>query len=90
MNKPKSEIALEIIERNATASDPILDDGQYELLRLRGNTKDEVEMFENTLRREITNRCQGDPTFIPNLWVKYRVGGRKPKEIQYDWVHAFR
>lgn len=90
MSKPKSEMVAEILERNATASDPILDNEQYELLRLRGNTKDEVETFENTLRKEITDMCRADSTFIPNLWIKYRVRGREPKEIPYDWVHAFR
>ena len=90
MIKPDPQIAQEIDERSSSTNDFVLDCTQYELLRLRGNTKEEVEKFEKTLSREISYRCGKNALFIPELWTAYRVKGFKPREIEYDWVHAFR
>ncbi|KKS06910.1 hypothetical protein A3K01_00770 [candidate division WWE3 bacterium RIFOXYD1_FULL_43_17] len=90
MIKPDPQIAKEIEERSMSSDDFTLDSAQYELLRLRGDTKETVEKFEKTLSREISYRCGKNPLFIPELWIACRVKGYEPRQIEYDWVYASR
>jgi len=90
MIKRDPQIEKEIEERTASRKNFTLDNAQYELLRQRGGTKEEVEKFEKSLSREISYRCNKNPLFMPEVWVAYRIKGLKPHEIEYDWVYAFR